>query len=198
MANVPHPSLQWDSSRLHFEFPIPDREARFKELMVYVSDECLDDPTYSKTKLFKILFFSDFEAYGRYRQPITGVPYKKWPFGPAPAMYMRMEQEMLSDRIIRIARARVYNHSRQRVLPLREPIVDIFSARDISTVDRWIRFFWNTSAREVSRYSHGKAWKLAHENERIPYEAVFISDERVTFEDVDRVKELASEHGWKL
>ena len=55
MAQHAHQSLQWDPSKLHFEFPIPNRETRFKELVMYVSDECLDDATYSETKLFKII-----------------------------------------------------------------------------------------------------------------------------------------------
>lgn len=198
MALRAHQSLRFDPSRLHFEFPIPDRDSRFKELMLYVSDECLDDPTYSKTKLFKILFFSDFEAFGRYGVPITGMPYKKWPFGPAPAAYQRIQTEMLRDRVIRIVQKKVYDYAQQRVLPLKDPNIDMFSAREISVVAGWIRFFWNKSAKEVSRYSHGKAWKLARENEGIPYEAVFISNEPVSFGDVDRVKELAAEYGWKL
>jgi hypothetical protein len=190
--------LRWDPSKLHFEFPIADRELRFKELTLYVSSECLDDPTYSRTKLFKILFYADFEAFGNYGDPITGVPYKKWPFGPAPASYSRIQAEMLRDRTIRVVQRRVYDHVQQRVLPLRDPSVDLFSASQISIVDRWIRFFWNKSAREVSRYSHGKAWKLASNNQGIPYEAVFISDEPVTFDDVERVRELAAKHHWKL
>ena len=42
------------------------------------------------------------------------------------------------------------------------------------------------------------AWKIAAEGKLIPYEAVFISDEPVTFEDVATVKELAAKYGWKL
>jgi hypothetical protein len=81
---------------------------------------------------------------------------------------------------------------------MREPDLDVLSARDISIVAGWIRFFWNKTAKEVSEYSHGKAWKIAAESELIPYEAVFISDEPVTFEDVARTKELAAKYGWKL
>jgi hypothetical protein len=84
------------------------------------------------------------------------------------------------------------------VLPLQDPTFDLFTARDISIVDEWIKFFWNKSAKEVSRYSHGNAWNLATLGEPIPYEAVFISDDPVTYEDVERVKELAAQHGWKV
>ena len=91
-----------DPSNLHFEFPLPDREARFKELVVYVSHACIDDPTYSKIKLLKILFFSDFESYGLYGAPITGMPYRKLPFGPGPVDFPRIEDEMVRDKLIRI------------------------------------------------------------------------------------------------
>ncbi len=188
----------WDPSKLHFDFPIPQKELRFKELVLYIAQECLDDPTYSRVKLLKILFYSDFEAFGSHGKPITGMSYRKLPFGPAPAAFKRIQEEMLRDNLIRIVKRRVYDQSSHRLLPLQDPNYDLFSSREISIVDGWIRFFWNKTAKQVSEYSHGKAWKLAGESELIPYEAVFISDEPVTFEDVARVKELASQYGWKM
>lgn len=197
MSESQHPRL-WDPSKLHYEFPVEHKESRFKELVVYVSHECIDDPTYSRIKLLKILFFSDFESYGVHGAPITGMPYKKLPYGPAPAEFPRIQEEMLRDKQIKIFSRRIYDYSSQRLFPLQQPTFNFVSARDISIIDGWIRFFWNKSAREVSDYSHGKAWKMAAESELIPYEAVFISNEPVTFEDAARIKELAARHGWKL
>jgi hypothetical protein len=197
MSQHARQSFQWDPTRLHFEFPIQNREARLKGLVLYISHQCLDDPTFSRTKLFKVLFYSDFEAYGRFRKPITGIPYKKFPFGPAPAQFTRLQDEMLRDRLIRVVKRRVYNYDQQRVLPLEDPEPAMFSGPEISIVETWIRFFWNKPAKEVSRYSHGMAWKLANMGESIPYDAVFISDERVTFDDVERVNQLATRYGWK-
>ena len=113
-------------------------------------------------------------------------------------MFPQLQAEMLRDRLIRIVARRVYEHERQRVLPLKDADVEYFTAREISIVDSWIRFFWNKAAKEVSRYSHGKAWKLANEGDSIPYEAVFISNEPVTDEDAERAKSLASKFGWKV
>jgi hypothetical protein len=191
-------TFQWDPARLHYDFPLPDRDARFKELVVYVAHACVGDPTYSKVKLLKILFYSDFESYGLYRAPITGMPYRKKPFGPCPSDFPRIQAEMIRDRQIHVHLERVHDFSSQRLLPLQEPTFDFLSARDTFIVNRWIRFFWNMTAREVSEYSHGKAWSIAGDSELIPYEAVFISDEPVTFEDVAMVKELAAKYGWKL
>jgi Protein of unknown function (DUF4065) len=198
MSEPGHTALRWDPANLHFEFATPNRDARFKELLLYVSYQCIDDSTYSKVKLLKILFFSDFESFGVYGAPITGVPYKKLPYGPCPVDFPRIQEEMLRNNQIRIFSRRVYEFSSQRLFPLDKPTLELLAARDISIVDGWIRFFWNKTAKEVSDYSHGKAWEIAKQSELIPYEAVFISDEPVTFEDVDRAKELAKQYGWKL
>ncbi len=82
---------------------------------------------------------------------------------------------MIRDNQIKIFSRRVYEHSSQRLFPLEAPTFDFLSARDVSVVDGWIQFFWNMTAKQVSEYSHGKAWKIAGELELIPYEAVFIS-----------------------
>ncbi len=39
---------------------------RFKELMVFVADTCIGDPTFLAVKLNKILYFADFMAYRVY------------------------------------------------------------------------------------------------------------------------------------
>jgi antitoxin SocA-like protein len=184
-----------DPSNLHFEFPIKNKEVKFKELVKYISHECVDDPTYSLIKLLKILFFSDFESYGRYGVPITGMRYRKLPYGPVPVDFPRLQEELLRDKEIKIHSRRIYEFSSQRLIPLTEPNLDVLEARHIAIVDGWIRFFWNKKATEISEYSHGKAWKIAQDSELIPYEAVFISHEPVTFEDVARAKERRRQSG---
>jgi hypothetical protein len=192
-------SRPWDDfSTLHFEFPLENRDARFKEVVLYVADRCVEDPTYSKIKLLKILFFSDFESYGKYGVPITGVPYRKMPFGPFAVDYPRLQQEMIRDRMVKVHSRKVHDYSSERLLPLQEPTFEFLQARDISIVESWIRRFWNITAKRISEYSHGKAWKITKDSALIPYEATFISDEPVTFEDVDKLKELATRFGWEL
>lgn len=186
-----------DPSNLHFDFPVKNKLELFKELLVYISDECIDDPTYSKIKLLKILFFSDFESYGVYGQPITGMAYRKLPFGPCPVDFPRIQEEMVRDHKIKIFSRRVYEHSSQRIFPLQPPTFDFLQARDISIVGGWIRHFWSWTSKQVSEYSHGKAWKITRDSELIPYEAVFMSDDLVTFDDAERLRELNSKYGWK-
>ena len=198
MSENPNQPTVWDPSRLHFEFPIPDRKLRCQELILYIGQACVTDPTFSKVKLLKVLFYSDFESYGKYGSPITGQQYRKLQFGPAPAAYQSMQEEMIRSRLIRVVQEGVYDYASDRVLPLRDPNLDLFTARDISIVASWVRVFWGKTARDISDYSHGKAWESAQLYELIPYEAAFISDEIITFEDMERVRELTARFGWKV
>ena len=190
-------TFQWDPTRLHFDFPLPNREARFKELFLYIATACLEDATFSSVKLNKIFFYSDFEAYGRYGTPITGVAYRKLANGPAPRPLVPLRDELIRAGALRFAKRPVHDLFRERAFAMREPDYDLFTAREISIVEEYIRFSWNWSSNEISGYSHGMAWKIAGEGELIPYEAVFISDDPVTEEDVMRAKELAGRYGWK-
>jgi len=166
-------------------------------LFLYISLACLEDKTFSSVKLNKIFFYSDFEAYGRYGKPVTGVAYRKLANGPAPKPLAPLRDELIRDGALQYVKRPVYDRSRERAFALREPDYDLFSAREISIVEEYIRFFWNWTSKEISEFSHGMAWKIAEEGELIPYEAVFISDDPVTEEDVARTKDLAAHYGWK-
>jgi Antitoxin SocA-like, Panacea domain len=172
-------------------------EARLRELILYVAQKCTDDSTYSSTKLNKILFFSDFSAYGKYGKPITGVEYMRIDNGPAPRIMKPVLTEMeKEDKEIVIVKRPYFGYEQHRIVPLREPDLDRFTARDIAMVDDVIKTLWGLSATDVSRISHSIAWKAAGDRQTIPYEAVFLSDDGLTDKDIYRTKELARENGW--
>jgi hypothetical protein len=188
----------FDPSKLHFEFPLPNRAHRFIELILYIAERCKSDPTFSAVKLNKILFYSDFEAFAYIGAPITGVAYQKLRQGPAAKAMERVLEEMEHEGLIRVEKQKVHGFDRERVVPIRPPAPNTFSTEQIDVVEKYVRRFWNMTAKDVSEYSHGMAWKLAGLNELIPYEAVFISDDPVTLEDVAHAKELAARYGWKF
>ena len=63
---------------LKFEFPELDGNKRLRELVLYVSHKCSNDPTFGATKLNKILFYSDFWSFFRFGEPIAGLRYRNF------------------------------------------------------------------------------------------------------------------------
>src|SRR5580704_16149661 len=73
---------------------------RFKELVLYISQKCANDPKFDTLKLNKLMFFSDYWAYAMYGEPITGFEYVKLQKGPAPKKMPAMKQQMEAEKIL--------------------------------------------------------------------------------------------------
>lgn len=179
-----------------FNFDRPDGEVRLEELIIYIADKCSDDPYFGATKLNKILWNADTYSYAFYGQPITGVTYQKLPKGPAPKRFLPVK-ERLRDRGDIIERlSKLGRFTQHRIVPTRDPDLSVLTARDIAIVDKIIEFLADKNASEVSSMSHLRGWAIARTKQEIPYEAIFLSEEGITEEDVTRTQELSREYGW--
>ncbi len=173
---------------------------KFKELILYISEQSATDPNYGATKLNKILFLSDFWAYAQFGEPITGAEYMRLPNGPAPRPLVPIRDEMVRDNELAIQEnALTSAMAQKRPVNLRLADLTVFTAREISLVDTVIRMCSTATATDVSRYTHNwHGWIAAQDRETIPYETVFISDDPLTPLEIARGKELARQYGWAV
>ena len=180
-----------------FSFTELNGDDRLQELILYIAQQCENDPTFGATKLNKILWFSDLVSYLHSTKPITGVEYQRLRNGPAPRRLLPIRAKMEERNDIIIRRPMAYGYARHTVSALREPNLNIFSPREISIVDTFIREFWGKNATDISGISHGVAWQSVGEGKSIPYEAAFLSDAPFSEYDRLRTEELALKLGWK-
>ncbi|HLC06245.1 MAG TPA: Panacea domain-containing protein [Anaerolineales bacterium] len=180
---------------LTFDFPQMAPDERLRELILYISARCSEDPTFGAIKLNKILYFADFLSYGMTGEPVTGAAYMRLRKGPAPRRLLPIRDKMIEDGELAIQKRRIYQHEQHRTIPLREPVLDSFRPNDISVVDELIQVFWGRTAEEVSDLSHGAAWEIAGDQENIPYQAAYLSNEGVTQDDIEKAREVATELG---
>src|SRR5579863_5403641 len=137
---------QWNPSKLHFEFSLPESEQRFRELLLYICEKCATDPKYGATKLNKILYFSDFLGYARFGKPITGFEYQREKNGPVPKRLVPVRNEMirtgeLAMQPVKLVSGRVQH----RYVNLREPRLEIFTPEQIALVDSIIEKFGDST-----------------------------------------------------
>jgi hypothetical protein len=179
---------------------ITANEQKFKELIIYVASKCQTDASFGAIKLNKILFHADFLAYGSLGTPITGMEYMKLEHGPAPRLLAPIRADMQKDHDIVVVNATRFGFQQDRVVPLREPNLSLFSAEEIALVDSAIQSFWGVTATDLSEVTHGyRGWLMANRlKEIIPYQAVFLSDEPPTAYEIQHAHELIREHEWDL
>lgn len=174
-----------------------ESQKRLREMILYISGRCESDPKFGATKLNKILSFADFISYANYHKPITGAQYQRLPNGPAPVYLVPLREKMLADGEIVIRKERFLNYIQHRIIPLREPNLDMFTGRDIALVEDIIEAVSDDTATSISDRSHGIAWKIAENQEIIPYETILLDNKGLTENDVEEAHALIREHGWQ-
>lgn len=175
---------------------------KFKELILYISQQSESDPNYGSTLLNKLLFFADFLAYAKFGTPITGAEYMRELHGPVPRP-VRTPVRVLSE-MVRAGELRL----RQTPLPrsmtlvtpiaLRQPDMSMFSDEERDLVDAVIGSFKGWTAGKISKYTHEFVlWQSVALNETIPYETIFVSpNQRLTDREVRYGQEIARKRGW--
>jgi len=181
---------------LKYSFTDIDSEKKLRNLILYVANQCINDPTFGKTKLNKILYFADFKKFKESGKPISGAEYYKDQFGPVPKIINALQQEMVAEGDIIIKSQQGIDHDRHKIIAINDPDLSGYSVEDISIIDEFIRLFWGKTATEVSNMSHGKAWHIVDYYESIPYETAYVSDEPITEDDIEATNKMASEYDW--
>lgn len=163
-----------------YDFPDMQPSKRLRELVLYIAQRCADDPTFGVTKLNKILYFSDVEAYRKTGRPITGAEYLKQDYGPVPKAINRIKRELQEQRAINIQEEPLMNYKRHRIVAQQDPDLELFDDQDLSVINDVITQLWGQRAQDVSDASHGMAWRLTDDLDSIPYEASLLTDEALT------------------
>ena len=172
-------------------------DSRFKELVLHVAERSADDASFGATKLNKILFYSDFLAYGYFGESITGQEYFRLPHGPAPRYLLPVQQDMERAGDIVMQEVNRYAYRQKRVIPLRPARLGLFTSEQLELVQEVIDALQTHSAVQVSELSHDfLGWELVQDGETIPYNTVFLSREAPDQEHIEKWTRMAHEHGW--
>ena len=154
------------------------KRQKFIELLLYFSKRGAEEGlTVGSTKLNKLLFFTDFRAYAKLGDAITGARYQKLEWGPAPRALLPVRNELLENGDVRFRDLEDWN---QVLEPLRGPDMSLFSEEERFIMDEVFEELRQFNATAASDYSHlnSPGWNAADELEDIPYETARISTKR--------------------
>jgi hypothetical protein len=170
-----------------------------KELILYIADRLATHPKFGATKLNKILFYSDFATYAKLGKSITGEQYFRLKWGPAPRFLKRVIEEMEKCGDIVCYQRETLKGKQDRIAPKRKPDYSKFTSQQVSIVERVIELLEDRDAEQVSELSHFfMGWRIAKDNEIIPYQTVFLSDPKkiiITEKNKKIAQEIAARDG---
>ncbi|WP_457653042.1 Panacea domain-containing protein [Rhodocaloribacter sp.] len=155
------PKLDWD---------------KLKTLVHYVCFKAPNPRKLGATKLNKILFYAEMEAFLSLGHPITGEVFVKQQFGPVPKHILSVLRELEKERAIAISDASGYHvytgesYPHRQFFSLTRPTLEAFTGDEISIVDEVVDLVCNRhTAKSISEASHNIVWESAEIGEELPY-----------------------------
>lgn len=123
-----------------------------------------------KTKLNKLLFYSDFKHFKDYTVSITGVNYVHLPHGPIPDNYEFYYADLFSEKKLTQQEVIIGDYVGETYVALAEPDLSIFSDSEIKILSEVKEYFKDYSATKIRNFSHSeKAYIATGDNEKITY-----------------------------
>lgn len=171
-------------------------DRKFKELLLYVAQRCVSDRHFGKTKLNKILYFVDFEAYGRLGRSVTGAEYQRRPYGPVPREILGARQDLVLAGAAHVETAHRFGYAQGRLVAEQSADTSVFTADELELIEEVIDSLWHLTGAAVSEMSHQElGWQLAEDGDTIPYHTVFLDHGPLTDDDIRRGQELYRIYG---
>lgn len=150
-----------------------------------------------KTKLYKLLYFLDFQHYRETGRSVTGLDYFAWPKGPVPrALHDEIEQpnEDLGQSVSFREKKTAKGKAMLEVVPLADFDGSHFSAREMKLLSDLASQYRDAYADSMVEATHleNLPWHKVYEvekrrQEQIPY------DYALRAQEADEMREVASE-----
>jgi hypothetical protein len=150
---------------------------KLAQMLLYVASRLADDPRNGKTKLHKIMFYSDFEAFRSTGKSISGEDYVKYDRGPFLAAIEPTVKKLSAQR--KAAWAPPNEYKEVKLLPVGEVETSLLSEGERQIIEVAIKRFWGWTADAISNQSHQLfGWKTTPNNNAIPYNSAYVGEPR--------------------
>ncbi len=171
LAKDSQPAQRGSGVRIH----VPQRNIRkFKEVLLYILNKVGSKPHIGETVIYKLLYFMDFDYYERYEEQLIGATYIKNHYGPTPAEFKKIVEQMIREEAIVKVQNEYFSYPQTKYLPRKTPNLSALNARELALIDEVLCRLSDKNATEISEYSHKDVpWLTTEEGKPILYESVF-------------------------
>lgn len=143
---------------------------KFAELLVYVASGVENESTNGDTKLNKLLYFADVEAFRRTGKPISGARYKHQQRGPIAAPLVPVREELEGSRLEVSERRIGATGVQRRTKAIDDPDTAVFAEGETEIIDEVVERFRGCTAKQMEDFAHKEpAWLITQDEEDMTY-----------------------------
>lgn len=151
-------------------------ETKYKNALLYLVKAVGKGKLKGKKKLYKLLYYLDFDFFEKFGRPFTGDIYHKIPLGPAPSYLDAIVSDMEKEGSLKIGFLKTGKGLRDTYTykALGKPNIAVFSKDEREMLNRIVRLYGNKTGRQLEQLTHKEPPYLAvEEGEEIPYELAY-------------------------
>lgn len=178
----------------------PD-EGKLAELLLLVAEELADDLFGGAVKVNKVLFFAEFAHMRLTGHPITGAPYQKLRYGPAPRRLLPVRDRLVNSGSAELVAETVLGRLQHRLVPKRPAKRQMFTETELQTVKEAVAFLKGRTGAEASELSHDEpGWQLVNERDTIPFVTAYLAQDqaRTSRRIQERAAQIAEEYAQRI
>ncbi len=174
--------------------PFEPQFDKVTEAVLTLIESAHEDVNFGETKLVKLLYYADCEAYRRFGKPITGLTYLHRQYGPYPEAWSSIKNSLTFHGDVEIQYQNPgLPYERHRWANKRSPKAGVLTAEETALLQEQVQRFTHFNGKDIVDYSHQElGWGSTEEFEPIPYALAGFSDPPFTQQDWDTARRIAA------
>jgi uncharacterized phage-associated protein len=148
-----------------------------------------------RKKLYKLLYFLDFNYFHEHGQSLTGETYRKLEMGPAPCHYLAIVREMEAEGAAEectLPTATGYS-DRKSIRALKHYDLSDFTTREKEALKEVVRKYGKLDGNKLGELSHqDPPWIMAEEKGTVSYDDTWYRYNPELDDDTDPITEVLS------
>lgn len=148
---------------------------KYKQAILQILNSDANNALLGKVKLFKLLYYLDFDHYQNFNVSITGDTYYKLPYGPVGANAENLLREMQEEELITVGTRPIGDVTQYVFKAIAPPEKEEpLSKSELDVLTRVLAKWANHRTGEIVTATHGEApWRAVEMGEEIPYSLAF-------------------------
>lgn len=138
-------------------------EKKYKNAILFLSKNTRRGSVWGKKKMYKLLYFLDFDFFEKHERSITGDVYHNLQMGPAPTYFDAMVDELVKNGLLKVGRGKSgpgYNDA-YIYIALKDPDESVFDEEELEMLKRIVRKYGDKTGTQLETLTHKEAPYLA-------------------------------------
>jgi len=146
-------------------------EEKLQQVILYFLER-INNVHLGRTKLMKLLYFVDFNHFGKFGRPVTGAVYRKLPHGPYPKNAEQLIKRMETQGLVKQVRVPLGEYAQHRLITLGAKFdPTVFTGAEMQTLEVVAAEWGDATAAQIEAATHAEApWACTRDGQEIDYE----------------------------